>query len=54
MISIDTESQTYYWEKKLAEASNWQSKFKYEKSNIKECNKTRTNASIADNIKSFF
>ena len=54
MISINTESQTCYWERKKAEASNLQSKFKYEKSNIKEGNKTRTNASITDNIKSFF
>ena len=40
--------------KKLVGASNLQSKFKYEKSNLKEGNKTRTNASITDKIKSFF
>ena len=40
--------------KKLVGASNLQRKFKYEKSNIKEGNKTRTNTSITDNIKSFF
>ena len=39
---------------KLAEASNLQSKFKYEKSDIKEGNETRTNVSITDNFRSLF
>ena len=39
---------------KLAEASNLQSKFKFEKSDIKEGNETRTNASITDNFRSLF
>ena len=38
----------------MAEASNLQSKFKYEKSNIKEGNTTRINASMTVTLSHFF